>query len=169
AVLALAALCAGAYSGARMARTYLLKPLLDQVLPAAIGGEQAGAPDLGWPGLARVVDVGVPAIFGAAGAAAVPADALAERFWALLLAGLLVALVIPLAHFGSDYANEWALGRVLVDIQQQMAAKLLSLPLGIHHELRRGDALSRTLNDALRAHGTLRVLFADVGEAAILL
>jgi subfamily B ATP-binding cassette protein MsbA len=190
AVFLFGVVCAGLYSGARMTRTYLLKPLLDEVLPAA-SGVAGGAPSLAWPGFERVLRRGVPGVLRgvprppgpgtaaqgprdagppAAGAAATAPEALtvADRFWGLLAVAMLVVLVLPAAHFGADYANEWALGRVLVDIQQQMAARLLSLPLGAHAELRRGDALTRTLNDGLLAHGALRLLASDVLEALVL-
>jgi subfamily B ATP-binding cassette protein MsbA len=189
AVFLFGVVCAGLYSGARMTRTYLLKPLLDDVLPAASGA--AGAPSLAWPGFERVLLRGLPGVLrsgprapGPGVAAQVPREAgappagaaatapetltVADRFWGLLAAAMLVVLVLPAAHFGADYANEWALGRVLVDIQQQMAARLLSLPLGVHAELRRGDALTRILNDGLLAHGALRLLASDVLEALVL-
>jgi subfamily B ATP-binding cassette protein MsbA len=85
----------------------------------------------------------------------------------LLLAGLLVTLALPVANFGAAYLTEWSLGRVLIDIQRQMAETLLLLPLGAHNELRRGDTLTRSLNDALVAHRALRVLLSDVVEAAL--
>jgi ABC-type multidrug transport system fused ATPase/permease subunit len=56
---------------------------------------------------------------------------------------------------------------VLIDVQQQMANQLLALPLARHQDMRRGDALTRTLNDSLIAHGALRTLIGDVLESAI--
>jgi len=165
AILLLGFVFSGVYAGARMTRTYLVKPLVDDVLPAA---KRGGKPvSLAWPGLDRVVRQALPGRAAAEPPDASPAQAVAERFWGILLAASLVVMVLPLAHFGSDYLGEWALGRVLIDIQQQMATKFLALPLGFHQELRRGDALTRTLNDGLRAHGALRILVSDVSEAAI--
>jgi ABC-type multidrug transport system fused ATPase/permease subunit len=174
-VLLAGVLCAGLYSGARMGRTWLIKPLIDDVLPAA-GRTAEAPPSLEWPGFERLLTRALPgALRGApaepAGAPPEPAAgeplSLSDRVFGLLLAGVLIALVLPVAHFGSAYLTEWALGRVLIDIQRQMADKLLSLPLGTHHELRRGDALSRILNDASTAHRALRVLLSDVVEAAL--
>ena len=170
-VLLVSLLCSGLYSSGRMARIYLAKPLLDDVLPAAsLGGEPAS---LAWPGLERLATRALPALLDPEAAtrpatAAPEADALtiADRFWGLLLAASAVVVVLSLASFGADYFGEWALGRVLIDIQQQMAAKLLTLPLGFHQELRRGDALARTLSDGQRAHGALRIAI-DVCEGAI--
>ena len=59
------------------------------------------------------------------------------------------------------------MGRVLIDIQQQMANKLLRLPLSDHQDMQRGDALTRTLNDSMIAHSALRTLAGDVVEGVI--
>ena len=151
-VLLLSLLCSGVYSGARMARIYLAKPLLDDVLPAATRGSEPTS--LAWPGFEPLVSRALPALLGPDRPSPLPGESagaggltVADRFWGLLLAAAAVVIALSLASFGADYFGEWALGRVLIDIQQQMAAKLLTLPLGFHQELRRGDALARTLND----------------------
>ena len=77
--------------------------------------------------------------------------------------------MLPIAHFGQIYLVDWTLGRVLVDIQQGLCAKLLSLPLGFHHGTTRGELLSRTVNDATRAHGALDLIFAEVVQNALAL
>jgi subfamily B ATP-binding cassette protein MsbA len=182
-ILVLGLVLTTVHSGTRMGRTYLLKPLLDDVLPAATA-EHPGdeRPSLAWPGLARVAKA-VPEVlrpgplpsalpFPASGApeppraepAGLPA---ADRFWGLLLAGLAVVTILPVAHFFQIYLSEYAMGRVLIDMQQQMANQLLALPLSRHHDMRRGDALTRTLNDSMIAHGALRALLGDVLESAI--
>src|SRR5690554_2103945 len=168
-VLLAGVLCAGLYSGARMGRTWLIKPLIDDVLPAAAEPAPAGAqPELRWPGLERLLTHSLPgALAGRSGEEeAAPLD-LSDRVFGLLLAGLLMAVVLPLAHFGSAYLTEWALGRVRIDIQAAMADQLLALPLGAHHQLGHGDTLTRTLNDAQLAHQALRVLLADVIEGVL--
>jgi subfamily B ATP-binding cassette protein MsbA len=168
-VLLAGVLCAGLYSGARMGRTWLIKPLIDDVLPAAAETAPASEPPaLRWPGLERLLTRSLPgAVAGRAGEeGAAPLD-LSDRVYGLLLAGLLIAVVLPLAHFGSAYLTEWALGRVRIDIQAAMADKLLALPLGAHHQLGHGDTLTRTLNDAQLAHQALRVLLADVIEGVL--
>jgi len=78
---------------------------------------------------------------------------------------LVVILLLPLSEFGKSYVVEYVLGRVLVDLQHTLCAKLLSLPLRFHHGTTRGDTLSRLLNDAGRAHRALDLLFADVIQA----
>lgn len=185
-ILLLGLLFTSVYSAARMARTYLLKPLIDDVLPAATTRGDGAAPSLAWPGLVRVATVGLPGVIApralpkalplpraekpqptAAPAPAASPLSVAERFWGLLFAGFLVVAILPVAHFGQNYLSEYAMGRVLIDVQQQMANQLLALPLSRHQDMRRGDALTRTLNDSLIAHGALRTLISDVLESAI--
>jgi len=163
-VLLLGLLCTGVYSSARMARTYLLAPLLDDVLPAATRGQEADAPDLGWPGLARAMRAALPEALRPAQAEPPP---LADRFFGLLLAALAVVTVLPIADFGQNYFSEYAMGRVLIDLQQRMANQLLALPLARHHQMQRGDALTRTLSDSMVAHGAVRAFLSDVLEASI--
>ena len=79
----------------------------------------------------------------------------------------LVIVALPIGHFGKDYLVEHTLGRILVDIQRTLCAKLLSLPLSFHHDRRRGDVLSRVLNDVSRAHRALNVFLSDVAQSAI--
>jgi len=79
---------------------------------------------------------------------------------ALIVVIVLVAL--PVGHFGKEYGIEWTLGRVLLDIQQALCRKLLSLPLAFHHDRSRGDLMSRALNDVGRAHRALNVFFSNV-------
>jgi subfamily B ATP-binding cassette protein MsbA len=182
-VLALALACTVVYAGARMGRTYLLEPLIDDVLPAA-SLDPGDLPSLGWPGLGRVLTVGMPGVLrpdelprlpglhegGAPTAAPAAAESdlsLADRFWGLLAAAALVVAVLPFAHFGQAYLSEWAMGRVRIDLSQQMADQLLALPLADHHEMRRGETLTRALNDSTVAHGALRTLVTDVLENAI--
>lgn len=196
-ILLFAFLCSGVYAGARNARAYLMKPLLDDVLLA--GGEGgaagAGAGDLlpsprEWLGGGDAAADGEteasapapeadapgggagPAAAGESGAASGEpslAERVRERFGMILLAGLAIVLVLPLAHFGMIYLVEYTLGRVLVDIQQSLCNVLLALPLGFHQGMRRGETLSRITNDAGVAHRALNLLFADVVQSVIAL
>jgi subfamily B ATP-binding cassette protein MsbA len=56
---------------------------------------------------------------------------------------------------------------VLVDLQQQLCEKLLSLPLSYHQGQARGETMSRVMNDAQKAHHSLDLLFQDVVQSAI--
>jgi subfamily B ATP-binding cassette protein MsbA len=178
-VLLLGIACSAAYSGARYVRAWMVKPLVDDVLPHVSGSANLGFGDL----LAAV-----PGLGGAGPEAAAPApetaDELAsaeaemrarmakraqESLGLIVLAALGLLVVLPIAHFGQIYLVDWTLGRVLVDIQQGLCAKLLSLPLGFHHGTTRGDMLSRTVNDATRAHSALDLIFAEVVQNGLAL
>jgi len=80
---------------------------------------------------------------------------------------VVVLVALPVGHFGKDYAVEWTLGRILVDIQQALCRKLLALPLSFHHDRSRGDILSRALNDVNRSHRALNIFFSDVAQSVI--
>src|SRR5690606_25374108 len=77
---------AGAYAGARLARTWLIKPLIDDVLPAAGAAPAAEPPSLAWPGLERLLTRGLPGALR--GAPPAPADPAAEPAAAPAAAGL---------------------------------------------------------------------------------
>lgn len=171
-VVSIALLCALLYSGAYNSFSYLAKPFMDEVLvPAQTVRAEHGARSWvpSWvPGFGRQ-DAGATG----AGAAAPEAPQEAERRAAfaaklhaslleILIVGLAAIVLVPVTLFGKNYLIEWALGRVLVDIQQDVCRKLLALPLRFHHGTTRGDTLSRILNDVARAHGALEMLFADL-------
>jgi subfamily B ATP-binding cassette protein MsbA len=171
AILLLGIACSGVYSGARYLRAWLVKPLVDDVLPhvsangvPALRDVLRSVPGLAQPGPAEA------AAPSTAEAAARAEGELRERMEArareslglILLAAAALMVLLPIAHFGQIYLVDWTLGRVLVDIQQQLCAKLLALPLGFHHGVARGEMLSRTINDATRAHGALDLVFAEV-------
>ena len=179
-VLLLGIACSAAYSSARYVRAWLVKPLVDDVLPHVSSSASVGLRDL----LTAVPGLGTAALPPAASPAPAAADELAgaeaelrtrmaerarESLGLILLASLALLVVLPVAHFGQIYLVDWTLGRVLVDIQQGLCAKLLALPLGFHHGTARGDLLSRTINDATRAHGALDLIFAEVVQNALAL
>jgi subfamily B ATP-binding cassette protein MsbA len=179
ALLVAAIVCAGAYAGARYVRAWLLQPLTDEViLPGLEGSDGAGGliSGLKLPGIGS--EASEPE---AVGEPAEPdADAreeelrarmagVAEGWQKILWACLALIVVLPLAHFGQLYIAQYAMGRVLVDLQQDLCSKLLSLPLGFHQGATRGDTLSRTTNDATRAHTALNLLFGDVLQSSIAL
>ncbi len=157
-LLLAALLCAALFSGARMARMVLIMPVLDDVLPAAASERL----ELRWPGGAELA-AAARASLGESEAK----PAAGQMFWLLMVAGLAIALVLPVASFGKDYLVEYTMGRVLLGLQQGLCAKLLALPLSVHQDMRRGDTLTRVLNDALRAHAGLRMFFADVAQDAV--
>lgn len=168
-VVSIALLCALLYSGAYNSFSYLAKPFMDEVLvPAqtvrAEHGTRSWVPS--WvPGFGRQ-DAGATGAGAEAPQEAERRAAFAAKLHAslleILIVGLAAIVLVPVTLFGKNYLIEWALGRVLVDIQQDVCRKLLALPLRFHHGTTRGDTLSRILNDVARAHGALEMLFADL-------
>jgi subfamily B ATP-binding cassette protein MsbA len=179
-ILAVAILCSLVYAGARNARNYLVKPLFDGVvLPQYKSGSPAemgtwlrnlgGLTDPQEGGEAEEGPAGEIPAAGDAEARSQLAEGVAENLYGVLLASLLILLVLPLAHFGQVYLAQYTMGRALVDIQQELCAKLLALPLRFHHRTSRGETLSRTTNDATRAHFALDLLFADTIQSLLAL
>lgn len=173
AVIVLALTCSALYSGGRTLRAYLIKPLADDIFA---NGDPA-APESGFAlpflgGLSRAI----PELPDFSAAPAPPASEASTQdgwwaelpverrrsLWNILMAAVAVLLVIPPAHFGKEYLVQYTLGRILVDIQQDLCSKLLRLPLRFHHRLTRGEVLSRTLNDATRAQTALKLLFGEM-------
>jgi len=180
-ILAVAILCSLVYAAARNARNYLVKPLFDDViLPQYKSGDPA---DMGawFTNLGELTErqekdesaesqTGeIPASADDAESREQLAEGVGENLYKVLLAGLLIVLVLPLAHFGQVYLAQYTMGRALVDIQQELCAKLLALPLRFHHQTSRGETLSRTTNDATRAHFALDLLFADTIQSVLAL
>ncbi|HYB13391.1 MAG TPA: ABC transporter transmembrane domain-containing protein, partial [Myxococcota bacterium] len=170
-MLALALACSLAFSGARNLRNYLIKPLLNDVLVPA---QSSTLPPAGSSLL--------PSFFGGAKkpqSARAPSShdefeardhlqrRVQDQLLKIALVGLVLVLIVPIVEFGKNYLIEYALGRILVDIQATVCSKLLTLPLGFHHDTTRGDTISRTLNDVGRAHRSLDVLFTDVIQSVL--
>jgi subfamily B ATP-binding cassette protein MsbA len=163
-VVAAALLAAVVFAAARASIAYLAKPLMDDVIAAAPEGAM---PSLELPIPLPFVKKPEPT---AAAPPAEPADPAAARerlaiattrLGQILALGAALTLAMSFAHFARDYLAQWTLGRILVDIQQDLAKKLLALPLGFHHNMRRGDALSRVMSDATRAHVSLDAVLVD--------
>ena len=184
-MIAIALFCALAYTAAYNSFSYLSKPFMDDVLVPA---QSARAPAnlSSWipswiPGLGarnqRTPEGGSKAAALAApdspeetGRRAAFVERMKGSLFKILLVGFVAIVMVPITLFGKNYLIAWTLGRVLVDIQQDVCRKLLALPLSFHHGTTRGDTLSRILNDVSRAHGALEMLFADLlpGTLALL-
>ena len=160
--------CTIVFSAGRFGRAYLMKPLLDGVLlpvaeapttPEAAPTTEAAAP--GWldASVARLLPEPTPAQAGRVPAGDI--DRIRDAFVQLLVAALVIVIVTPIALFGRGYLTEFALGRVYLDLQREMAEKLLGLPLQRHQGERSGDLLSRALNDTNAARDAMRLLFQE--------
>ena len=162
------------YAGGRTARAWLLEPVFDQViLPQPQSGERFSWKEITSSLLGKKAHEGKHE--GKRAAEAPPQEFQQEVVRAkikdalprILLGALLIVLVVPIAHMGQEVLSQWVLGRVLVDLQQQLCEKLLSLPLRFHYGQSRGETLSRVMNDAQKAHQSLDLLFQDVVQSAI--
>jgi subfamily B ATP-binding cassette protein MsbA len=88
----------------------------------------------------------------------------------LAIAGLMLILGMPLVRFVRDYSGRWLMTRVLVDLQSDLATKLLRLPLGHHERRASGDFVARITKDTGIANRVQSLVFGDaVQDAAILL
>jgi subfamily B ATP-binding cassette protein MsbA len=88
----------------------------------------------------------------------------------LIIAGLMLILGMPLVRFVRDYSGRWLMTRVLVDLQSDLATKLLRLPLGHHERRASGDFVARITKDTGIANRVQSLVFGDaVQDAAILL
>ena len=82
----------------------------------------------------------------------------------VFLSGLALVVFMPLIRLVRDYASEWLMSRLLVDLQRDLAAKLLRLPLTRHQRDTRGDAITRLTNDAAVANRLQSQILGDVLE-----
>jgi len=87
-----------------------------------------------------------------------------DNLWSLALAGLVLVVLMPLVRGVRDYASEWVMTRLLVDMQQSLAEKLLRLPLATHQRETRGDAIARLTSDTAVANRFQQQIFGDVLE-----
>jgi subfamily B ATP-binding cassette protein MsbA len=167
-VLVLAVALTAVYSSARTARAWLLEPVFDEII---LPHQKAGG-TLDWRELGSSLLAGE--------AASAPAEAplpeaerealrnqVTEAVPRVVLAALLIVLILPLAHMGQEILSQFVIGRVLVDLQQQLCEKLLALPLRFHLGTARGETLSRVMNDAQRSHHSLELLFQDVVQSGV--
>jgi len=87
-----------------------------------------------------------------------------KNFLRIGLAAAVLILIMPLVRLIRDYASEWVMTRVLVDMQSELATKLLRLPLARHQKETRGDAISRLTSDTSVANRLQSMIFGDFLE-----
>jgi subfamily B ATP-binding cassette protein MsbA len=167
-ILLAAILCAALYGGVRAGRMLLIKPLLDDwVMPL-----QAAKADTGEILGSIFAPHAAPDPQAAAAARSeLEQMAMHARRFApqVALFVLVIMTALPLTHFGQDYLSNYLLGRVLVDLQRDVCAKLLALPLSFHTQTPRGETLSRVLNDTTRAHMALGQFLVEMVQAMVML
>jgi subfamily B ATP-binding cassette protein MsbA len=164
------------YSGARYARAYLAKPLLDNVvLPhgALLQAPSASdwLPKIG-PWAEREPK---PAEASKAPPPLTPQERSAlekqiqDSFLRIVTVALVVVFAMPLFMFTRDYLVEWVLGSIMIDMKRDVCSKLLALPLRFHQDRRRGDVLTRTMADVGGAHGALSLVFGQLIQQVVMI
>ncbi len=186
-LILLALLFTATFAAGRYGRAYLIKPLLDEVLlpyQEAVGrGDASGAAsrDSAATELGALLRPPLPDWVGGGagepepaedpGAKALPADPGAQalsRFREIVWIAIAIMVVIPLSIFGRSYVMQWVFGRINVDIKQELAEKLLRLPLAFHREARGGDTLTRLLLDVDQGQRALQLLFVEFIQALLM-
>ena len=81
-----------------------------------------------------------------------------------VLAGVLLILVMPLVRLVRDFASEWVMARVLVDMQRDIVSKMLRLPLSRHQRDPRGEAITRLTSDTAVANKLQSMIYGDFLE-----
>ncbi len=136
------------FSGGRYGRALLLKPVLDDVLLPAQAGDTSA--------------LSFEQFF------TISASGPTTLQW-IVLAGIGIVFVMPIASFAKGYLQAYALGSISRDVKKTIAQKLLSLPLAFHQGTSSGDTLSRALNDAHQAEQVLHLVLSDFLLAAAMM
>ena len=87
-----------------------------------------------------------------------------KNFWTVILESVALVLFMPLIRLVRDYTSEWVMTRVLVDMQRDLAAKTMRLPLG--RQQTRGDSIARLTNDTGVANRLMSQVLGDTLEDA---
>lgn len=175
-LLILASVFALALSGTRVARSYLMKPVLDDILlPHQLASKESYAPKwlqdlplIGSEEKSSPVLESPDSPVVAAQREAIRAS-VNESVKKVILAAIVIVIGVPVLMFARMYLISWIVEAIKVEVVRDLCAKLLSLPLGFHHGTSRGDILTRTLQDAKSVHGLLRALFQNIVEAAAMI
>lgn len=176
-LLILCSVVALTLSSTRMARSYLMKPILDDIiLPHQQAPKESYAPD--WMRNIPLIGSGeeeVPAVRETSESPEVAAQreairkSVIESLNGVILAAIAIVLGVPILMFLRMYLVTWILEAIHIEVVRDVCAKLLSLPLGFHHGSSRGDLLMRTLQDAKAVHGALKTLFQKVLESSAMI
>ncbi len=178
-VVVAAMLCTLVFSGARYGRAYLMKPLIDDVM---LPYQQVASSNIDWlPGFSDPASISITPRTNTSAETESSDETITEAkrteilgkvsqsFRWVMLAGLIIIIVMPLGHFGRTYLVAYALGRIGLDIQKQLASKLLMLPLAYHRKTSSGDTLTRALRDAENSQRSLTFLLSELLPSTIMI
>ncbi|MCH2172395.1 ABC transporter ATP-binding protein/permease [Myxococcota bacterium] len=166
-LIVIALLLSAGYSGTRYLRAYLVKPLLDEVVvPGAVLADSSNSPSwLPLPELSsETIEQKVPPDLSDPPP---PLLEIRERFLEIAATAALLVLAMPALMFARGTVTEYFLGRVHIDIKRRVCSQLLVLPLRFYRDRKRGDLLSRTLQDVDTAHGALGIVFGNLFQALL--
>jgi len=151
-VIAIAVVFSLLYGGGLTGRAYLLAPIIDEVaLPNA---SLSSLDDLREAGEVDPAEVQRER------------DALRARvqdnFTRVFIAGVGLIFFMPAVRLFRDYASDWLMSRLQVDMQADLGAKLLRLPLAHHVRESSGDFMARVGSDTHLANQAQKVVFGEV-------
>ncbi|MFQ5514532.1 MAG: ABC transporter ATP-binding protein [Myxococcota bacterium] len=159
--LALVAIAIGAalvYSAGDTARSYLIKPLMDDVvLPSHEADSLAEAIEG-----ARRLGQGVADLEAERAALE---RSVRDELGRIALAGLLIILGMPAIRVVRDLTGEWVMTRLFVDLQLALGSRLLELPLSRLRRSGRGDFVARMTSDTHMANTAQSLIFGDAVQA----
>jgi len=175
-LILLASLLVLGYSGTRYVRAYLAKPLLDNVvLPhgalAEVPKPTDWLPRIGpWAKRAPHEEEKrqPPAPLTSEERVEIEQQ-IQYSFSRIVMVALVVVFAMPLFMFSQDYLVAWVLGSIMVDMKRDVCAKLLALPLRFHQDRRRGDVLTRIMQDVAGAHGALALVFGELIQQVLMI
>jgi ABC-type multidrug transport system fused ATPase/permease subunit len=157
-VIVVSILASFVHSGSLIGRAALTGPLIDDVaMPQAQLGGGGGSGLGGWLGTTRS---DVSPEDEARNRERVRAN-IERNFRLIVIAGLGLVLLLPLARVIRDYSADWLSTRLYADIQEQLGAKLLRLPLSHHQRESTGDVIARLANDTFTSSRAQVMIFND--------
>jgi subfamily B ATP-binding cassette protein MsbA len=140
------------YAGGLTGRAYLTRPLIDDVV----------APNLEARSIGDLLE---------SGAAEDPTELerqrvlleerVAGRLKDLVLAAVVLVLGMPVARLIRDYVGEYVMTRMSVDMQTDLCASVLGLPLSRFDEEGRSDLVARMMSDTAIANRAQMLVFGD--------
>ncbi len=152
-VVAIAVAFSLLYAGGLTLRVYLVKPLLDEVVVPNLSA--SSLPEL-LSGAGEAIDAETLQAQRDKISARVQ-----ENFWYLARIALAIVFLMPLVRLIRDYAVEWVMMRMQVDLNFDLSGKLLRLPLAHHHRDGRGDFMARITSDTAIANRAQGLVFGD--------
>ena len=151
-VIALAIVFSLLYSGGLTGRAYLLAPIIDEV----------ALPNASLSSLEELREAGELDPLQAERERAELRARVRDNFSQVLIAGVGLIFFMPAVRLFRDYASDWLMSRLQVDLQADLGAKLLRLPLGHHVREASGDFMARVGADTSVANQAQKVIFGEI-------